>query len=112
MAIKTHRLRTLAAFIALFLASNARAFEPKRLFIEDREHRGRNVTLELTKAILKRCPAIVTVTENPQSVDYRLGITPGASTLYKSDGDVEHIFKARFTVSGLAKEVCGYLERP
>lgn len=86
---------------------------PKKLFIEPREretaYRKRNVTLELTKAILKQCPGAVSITEKKEHADYSLGVTPGSSTLYRSDGEVDHIFTAKWTVSGLAKETCGYL---
>lgn len=80
-----------------------------KLYLEPREKRERNVTLELTKAIMKRCPTGITVTEEKDSADFRLGIVPSSSTLYRKDGEAEHVFNAKWTVSGLAREVCAYI---
>ncbi len=108
----------LAPFVlaAISCVAVAQAQKPTaKVFIEDRVvHNGiygsRNITLEMTRELLKRCPSVVSPTENSSSADVRLAITPGASTLYRTDGSVEHIFGVRWMVSRLAKEVCAYFE--
>lgn len=83
---------------------------PATVFIEERAKGNRNVTLELTRDITKSCPSVVSITENAGTAEYKLAPVSSASTLYRSDGTVEHIFSARWTVSGLTKEVCAYLQ--
>lgn len=103
---------------------------PKRLYIEERiktttgthvncdaygncyghtTTHTRNVSLEVTKEMTKHCP-VVTVTDNVQTADYVLRISPGDSTLYNQHGDVAYISPTRFRVSNLVKDVCGYIQ--
>ncbi|MGD0907887.1 MAG: hypothetical protein ABSA96_09915 [Candidatus Acidiferrales bacterium] len=103
---------------------------PKRIFTEERlkttsggsvhcdnygncfgrnTSRTRNVSLEVTREILKRCPSAITVTDNRDIADYTLRITPGASTLYKQNGDAAYVSPTRFKVSNLAKDVCNFV---
>jgi hypothetical protein len=111
-------------------AQQTDASGPKRLFIEERvkttsggsvhcdnygncygsnSSRTRNVSLEVTRDILKQCPSAITVTDNRDNADYTLRITLGASTLYKQNGDAAYVSPTRFKVSNLAKDVCNYV---
>jgi hypothetical protein len=104
-----------AACIAL-LVSSVTSFaqtpkHPAKLFIEPRAKGDRNVTLELTRDLMRACPALVSITESASAAELRLAITPGATTLYRTDGTVEHIFSARFTLSGLKREICSFLQK-
>jgi len=78
--------------------------EPVKMFIESR---AEHISLELTRDIAKSCPSVVSITDNQDAAELRLAITPGATTLFKSDGKVEHVFAA--PPSGLEKEVCAYM---
>jgi hypothetical protein len=71
--------------------------------------RTRNVSLEVTRELTKTCHAI-TVTDNRDAAGYVLRIEPGSSTLYRKNGDVAYVSPARFKVSNLSKDVCGYVE--
>ncbi len=97
------------ALLGLALALVVRA-EPKKLFIEDRilQPHSRNVTAELTKDIMNRCPSDVVVMETPDRAQYSLKISPGSSVIY-ADGAAVAVFKARFSVGTLAKEVCRWM---
>jgi hypothetical protein len=53
---------------------------------------------------MKHCPEAITVTDNRDVANYVLRITPGASTLYKQDGDVAYISPTRWKISNLAKD--------
>jgi hypothetical protein len=72
-------------------------------------NRSRNVSLEVTREMMKDCPAAITVTNNRESADYVLRIEPGASTLYKHNGDAAYISPARWRPSSLAKDVCNFV---
>jgi hypothetical protein len=102
------RILALAVIISAPLISQS----PHRLYLEERHKGLRDVKLELTREILKRCSSSVVITQEKSNADFRLGIMPRASTLYRSDGDVAHVFSAKWTVSGLSKEVCSYLAQP
>lgn len=103
---------TCIVFLLLAFVSAVEAQKPPvKLFIEAREKGRRNITLELTRDLLKSCPSLVSVTENSANAEVRLAIAPKATTLYRADGDVEHIFNAKWTVSGLTREICTYLEQ-
>jgi hypothetical protein len=103
--------------------------QPKRIYIEELlktttggsvhcdsygncfGHQGtnsRNVSLEVTKEVVKQCPAVLTVTDNHDAADYDLRISPGSSTMYRKNGDVAYISPAKFHVSNLAKDVCAF----
>lgn len=103
---------------------------PKRLYVEERVKtttgvsvhcdnygncyggegtRSRNVSLELTREILKKCPSAVAITDNREIADFYLRISPGSSTLYRQNGDVAYQSPAKFRVSSLAKDVCEYI---
>ena len=69
----------------------------------------RNVSLEVTRELTKNCRAAI-VTDNREAADFVLRIATGSSTLYRANGDVAYISPARFKVSNLAKDVCGYIE--
>lgn len=105
--------------------------QAKRLYVEDRTKtvsgasvhcdtygncygsqgtRTVNVSLEVTREIMKKCPSAVIVTDNHDAADFDLRISPGSSTLYKQNGDAVYISPTRFKVSNLAKDVCGYVE--
>jgi len=75
----------------------------------DQGTRTVNVSLEVTREIMKKCPTAVTVTDNHDAADFDLRISPGSSTLYKQNGDVAYTSPARFRVSNLAKDVCEYI---
>jgi hypothetical protein len=66
----------------------------------------RNVSLEVTREVVRHCPEAITVTDNRDVANYVLRITPGASTLYKQDGDVAYISPTRWKTSNLAKDLC------
>ncbi len=105
-------LRYLVLLIAVVTAAAAQqdnTSNPKRLSIEERTIGVRNVSLEVTREILKRCPSAITVTDNREAADYFLRIAPGASALYRQNGDAAHVFPARWKASNLAKEVCGFV---
>jgi len=68
-----------------------------------------NVSLQVTRELVKTVHE-VTVTDNRDAADYVLRISPGNSTLSRRNGDVAYISPARFKVSNLAKDVCGYVE--
>jgi hypothetical protein len=70
----------------------------------------RNVSLEATREFTKRCPNLVIITDNRDKADYDLRISPGNSTLYKSDGDVAYTSPTKYRVGNLAKDVCSYIE--
>ncbi|NDJ13385.1 MAG: hypothetical protein EBY17_19685 [Acidobacteriia bacterium] len=82
------------------------------LFVEPRAKGSRNVTLELTRELISACPSVITVTSNAAASEFRIAPASGASTLYRADGTVAQIFSARWTVSGLAKEICSFLQSP
>jgi hypothetical protein len=103
---------------------------PKRIYIEERiktstgssvhcdnygncfGHAGnssRNVSLEVTKEVVKQCAAVLTVTDNRDAADYDLRISPGSSTLYRSNGDVAYVSPTKYRVSNLAKDVCNFV---
>jgi hypothetical protein len=111
-------------------AQTAAAPQPKRLYIEERvkttsgasvhcdtygncyAHGGtrtRNVSLEVTREVMKKCPGAITVTDNREAADFDLRISPGSSTLYKQNGDVAYVSPTRFKVSNLAKDVCNFV---
>ena len=104
--------------------------EPKRLYIEDRTKtvtggsvhcdtygncygsqgaRTVNVSLEVTREIMKKCPSAVIVTNNHEAADFELRISPGSSTLFKQNGDAAYISPTRWRVANLAKDVCEYI---
>ena len=60
---------------------------------------------------MKSCPA-VTVTDNREAADFVLRINGGSSTLFKQNGDVAYVSPAKFRVSNLVKDVCGYISSP
>jgi hypothetical protein len=70
--------------------------------------RERNVSLDVTREVMKQCPSVLIVTDNFDARDFDLRISPGSSTLYRSNGDVAYVSPARFRVSNLAKDVCAY----
>ena len=70
---------------------------------------SRNVSLEVTREVMKHCPETITVTDNRDLENYVLRITPGASTLYKHDGDVAYISPTRWKTSNLAKDLCNFV---
>jgi hypothetical protein len=111
-------------------AQTAPSNQPKRLFIEERTKtvstgnmhcdtygncytssgtRTRDVSLELTREIVKRCPQIITVTDNHDAADFDLRISGGNSTLFNKAGDVAYMSPAKWRVSNLAKDVCAYV---
>ncbi len=71
----------------------------------------RNESLEATHMFMKSCPA-VTVTDNREAADFVLRINGGSSTLFKQNGDVAYVSPAKFRVSNLVKDVCGYISSP
>jgi hypothetical protein len=115
-------IRALTAFVMFALLAVGQSAlgqsSPKRLFIEQRTlnytneigvtRAQRNITLETTREILKRCPNAVSVTDKPETAEYSLRITPASSTLY-FNGDVVATFAARFRVGNLAKDVCDWM---
>ncbi len=70
---------------------------------------SRDVSLEVTRELVKKCPDLLTVTDNLEASDYTLRISPGSSTLFKQNSDVAYISPTRFKVSNLAKDVCSYV---
>ncbi len=111
-------------------AQTAETHQPKRLYIEERVrqvtgssvhcdsygncygHQGtntRNVSLEVTREVMRRCPEVLTVTDNREAADFDLRISPGSSTLYRQNGDVAYVSPTRFRVSNLAKDVCNFV---
>ncbi len=90
-------------------AQNGPDSRPTRLSIEPHLVGARNVSLEVTQEILKRCSSTVTVTDNRQAAVYSLRTAPGSSTLYRQNGDVARVFRARWKTSTLAKEVCAFV---
>ena len=107
----------------------ATATAPRRLYIEERirrvqgssvhcdnygncfghnSSRERNVSLDVTREVMKECPPVLMVTDNRDAADFDLRISPGSSTLYRSNGDVAYVSPTRFRVSNLAKDVCAY----
>jgi hypothetical protein len=71
--------------------------------------RERNVSAELTREILTKCPDVITVTDNRDAADYVLRIAPGSSTVYNANGDAVYISPAKWKVKNLAKDVCQYV---
>jgi hypothetical protein len=128
-------VKTYSAFLVVFgaifcCAQTAPAPQVKRIHIEERlktssigsSHcdtygncygnagtQTRNVSLELTRELTKRCPSVLTVTDNRDAADFDLRISTGSSTLYKQNGDVAYISPAKFKVSNLAKDICNYV---
>jgi hypothetical protein len=105
--------------------------QPKRLYIEERiktntgssvhcdtygncfGHSGtntRNVSLETTREVMKRCPTVLTVTDNHEAADFDLRISPGSSTLYRQNGDVAYVSPTKYRVANLAKDVCAFVQ--
>jgi hypothetical protein len=70
---------------------------------------SRNVSLEVTREVMKHCPETITVTDNRDVANYVLRITPGASTLFKQDGDVAYVSPTRWKTSNLAKDLCNFV---
>jgi hypothetical protein len=70
--------------------------------------RSRNVSLEVTREVVKQCPSVLTVTDNHDAADFDLRISPGSSTVYRKNGDVAYISPTKYHVSNLAKDVCGF----
>ena len=126
----------MSKLMALLFAASYCAFaqpapqpQPKRLYIEERVQettgssvhcdtygncfghagtRSRDISLEVTREVMKRCPSVITVTDNREAADFDLRISPGSSTLYKQNGDVAYISPARVRISNLAKDVCNF----
>jgi len=69
----------------------------------------RNVSLIVTKDVMKQCPSLVTVTDNRDVADYVLHIARGSSTLFRPDGSVAYISKSKWKTSNLAKDVCRFI---
>lgn len=99
----------LIPIMCLYVSLCSAGAAPK-LFIEPRNVKGREVSLEMTRELSRGCPSAVVVTKDEASADLRLAITPGATTLFRADGSVEKIFGVRFMLSRLGKQVCGYLK--
>jgi hypothetical protein len=72
--------------------------------------RERNVSAELTRGVMEKCPQAITMTDNREAADYVLRIAPGSSTLYNAAGDAVYVSPTRFRVKNLAKDVCGYVQ--
>ena len=118
-----------ALSVSLCYAQSARSPRPKRLYIEPFIIKrsgafvncssgnctgvggvgSRNISLETTREILKRCPTVLTVTDNRDVADYDLRISPGSSTLFRQNGDVAYVSPAKHKPSNLAKDVCNFL---
>ncbi len=117
------------AFVMVAQTNNS-APTPKRIYIEDHiktvsgasTHcdtygncygtagtHSRDVSLEVTRELVKKCPDLLTVTDTREAADYSLRISPGSSTLFKQNGDVAYISPTKFKVSNLAKDVCNYV---
>lgn len=113
----------------LIVAAPLAAQSSKRLYIEERviEHAGtnvhcddagncyghsatheRNVSLEATRDFVSSCPAVA-VTDNRDSADYVLRITPGASTVFAKNGDVAYVSPAKFKLGNVVKDVCKFV---
>ena len=69
----------------------------------------RNVSLFVTKDVMKQCPSIITVTDSRDVADYVLHIAHGSSTLSRQDGTVAYTSKAKWKDSKLAKDVCTFV---
>jgi hypothetical protein len=69
----------------------------------------RNVTLIVTKDVMKQCPSVATVIDNRDAADYVLHIAPGSSTLSRHDGTVAYTSKSKWKNSKLAKDVCKFI---
>ena len=112
-----------------FCFSQATPPQPKRIYIEEsvktstgasvhcdsygncfghQANKSRNVSLEVTKEVVKQCPSVLTVTDNHDAADYDLRISAGNSTLYRKNGDVAYISPTKYHVSNLAKDVCAF----
>ncbi len=70
---------------------------------------SRDVSLEVTREVMKRCPSTLIVTDNREMADLDLRISPGSSTLFRQNGDVAYISPTRYKVSNLAKDICEYV---
>lgn len=68
-----------------------------------------NVSLDVTREVMKRCPSAITVTDNREAADYILRVSPGASTLYRQNGDAVYVSPTRWKASNLAKDVCNFV---
>src|SRR3954453_20040508 len=110
-----------AMSVSLCYAQSGQSPQPKRLYIEPFVLRssgafvncsggnctgvggtgGRNISLETTGEILKRCPTLLRVTNNREVADYDLCISPGSSTLFKQNGDVAYVSPAKHKPSNL-----------
>jgi len=105
--------------------------QPKRLYIEERvktasgssthcdtfgncySHQStktRNVSLEVTREVMKQCPGTLIVTDNRDEADFDLRISPGSSTLFKKNGDAGYVSPAKFRIANLAKDICAYAD--
>ena len=117
--------------LAPVVAKQTRSPSSKRLYVEERikttsgtsvhcDNYGncyghntshtRNVSLEVTREVMNHCPRTLTVTDNRDVANYVLRITPGASTLYKQDGDVAYVSPTRWKTSNLAKDLCNFVD--
>jgi hypothetical protein len=111
-------------------AQGSRPTQVKRLYIEERiktttggsvhcdtvgncySHHGSqstDVSLEVTREVMKKCPSVLAVTDNHDAADYDLRLSPGSSTLYKQNGDVAYISPTRYKISNIAKDVCEFV---
>lgn len=128
--MKTFILALATVLPVVCYAQTEQTARPKRLYVEERLNtvtggsahcdtygncysgqstRTRDVSLEVTRDIMKRCPNVLVITDNRDAADFDLRISPGSSTLYKHDGDVVYVSPTRFKVSNLAKDVCDFV---
>ena len=130
MPLESHWMKAVLAFVVVAGVSAPTQSPTTRIYIEERvkttsglnihcdafgncyghnTSTTRNVSLQVTRVLMKTC-RLVTVTDNRDAADYVLRISPGSSTIYQQDGDVAYVSPARFKVSNLAKDICGYIE--
>jgi hypothetical protein len=106
-----------ALITAVLVSGSGMAGEPKRLFVDPApqwESDGLATRSEFTSAVVKSCPAIVSLTDSRESADYSVEVfrTPdsGDSAVVYFNGHAAYSF-AHSTLGIIAEKVCDYIER-
>jgi hypothetical protein len=104
------RITLLMACTFAALAQQPGPPPPPKLYIQPRVNgQNRNSSAHMVDALMKRCPAAVTITNLPEAGQYQLEIAGGHSILFDKAGNPVTSFGAHL-IPTLAKDVCNYFE--
>ena len=74
------------------------------------DHRSANSRAESVE-VAKKCPSLLSATDNRDMADYYLRVSPLSSTLYRRSGEIAYIFSTKFEASDLAKDICAFAKK-